>query len=147
MDLLNHPYLIACISLLVGIPVGIYVRKMVVEGHEKNIKIQSNQIIEKAIVEAEQLKKEALLQSKEAAYQIKQALELELKTERDEFKEEERQFKRKRDSLKREWDSFDRKQADLYKSERLVEQQKQNGKKNIKKLIRWSVKNVMNWRN
>ncbi len=124
MDLLSHPYLLAGISLLCGISLGIYIRKMVVEGHEKNIKIQSNQILEKAIVEAEQLKKEALLQSKEAAYQIKQALEIELKAERDEFKEEERQFKRKRDSLKREWDSFDRKQTDLYKSERLVEQQK-----------------------
>jgi ribonucrease Y len=124
MDLLSHPYLLACICFLIGTSLGIYVRKLIVEGHEKNIKLQSNQIIEKAIVEAEQLKKEALLQSKEAAYQIKQALELELKAERDEFKEEERQFKRKRDSLKREWDSFDRKQADLYKNERHVEQQK-----------------------
>lgn len=124
MDLLSHPYLIACVSLLIGTALGIYVRKLVVEGHEKNIKIQSNQIVEKAIVEAEQLKKEALLQSKEAAYQIKQALEAELKTERDEFNEEQRQLKRKRDSLKREWDAFDRKQTDLYTSERLVEEQK-----------------------
>lgn len=124
MDLLSHPYLIACVSLLIGTALGIYVRKLVVEGHEKNIKIQSNQIVEKAIVEAEQIKKEALLQSKEAAYQIKQALEAELKTERDEFNEEQRQLKRKRDSLKREWDAFDRKQTDLYTSERLVEEQK-----------------------
>ena len=123
MDLLSHPYLLVCISLLLGTALGIYFRKLVVEGHEKNIKIQSKKIVENAIVEAEQLKKEALLQSKESAYQIKQALESELKTERVEFKEEQRQLKRKRDSLKREWDSFDRKQSDLYSSERQVKQQ------------------------
>ena len=123
MDLLSHPYLLVFIGLFVGTFLGIYFRKLVIEGHEKNIKIQSNQIIENAIVEAEQLKKEALLQSKEAAYQIKQALEAELKTERFEFKEEQQQLKRKRDSLKREWDSFDRKQTELYNSERLIKQQ------------------------
>lgn len=123
MDLLTHPYLLVFVSLLIGTATGIYFRKLVVEGHEKNIKIQSNQIVEKAIVEAEQIKKEALLQSKEAAYQIKQALEAELKAEREELKEEQRQLKRKRDSLKREWDGFDRKQTELYNSERLVKQQ------------------------
>ncbi len=123
MDLLSHPILLTFIGLFSGAFLGIYFRKLVIEGHEKNIKIQSNQIIENAIVEAEQLKKEALLQSKEAAYQIKQALESELKTERFEFKEEQQQLKRKRDSLKREWDSFDRKQTELYNSERLLKQQ------------------------
>ena len=123
MDLLSHPYLLLCFGLLVGTAVGIYIRKLVVEGHEKNIKIQSKKIVENAIVEAEQLKKEALLQSKESAYQIKQALELELKAERVELKEEQRQLKRKRDSLKREWDGYDRKQTELYNSERLVKQQ------------------------
>lgn len=123
MDLLNHPYLLICVGLLFGMLLGVYIRKLVVEGHEKNIKIQSNQIIENAIVEAEQLKKEALLQSKESAYQIKQALEAELRLEREEFKEEQKQLKRKRDSLKREWDSFDRKQTELYKNEQLIKQQ------------------------
>ena len=123
MVLLSHPYLLLFIGLFIGLFLGIYFRKLVIEGHEKNIKIQSNQIIENAIIEAEQLKKEALLQSKEAAYQIKQALEAELKTERFEFKEEQQQLKRKRDSLKREWDSFDRKQTELYNSERLLKLQ------------------------
>lgn len=123
MDLSSHPYLLVFVSLLFGTFLGIYLRKLVVEGHEKNIKIQSKEIVEKALSEAEQLKKEALLQSKEKAYQIKQALESELKAERGEFKEEQRQLKRKRDSLKREWDAFDRKQTELYNSERLVKQQ------------------------
>jgi len=122
MDLLTHPFLILGVSLLGGTLLGFFLRKVIVESNEKNIKSQSKQIIENSIVEAEQFKKEALLQSKEAAYQVKQALEGELKSERNDLKDEQRQFKRKRDSLKREWDSFDRKQSDLYNNERKLEQ-------------------------
>ncbi len=113
MDLFSQPYVLASLGILVGGVIGILLRKLFVEAQEKNIKYQSKQIVENAIVEAEQLKKEALLQSKEAAYKVKQALEEELKTERDDIKDEHRQLKRKKDSLKREWDSFDRKQSDL----------------------------------
>ena len=122
MGSLSYPLILASCGVLIGLLVGFYLRKRVIEGNEKNIKIQSKQIIENAIIEAEQLKKEALLQSKEAAYQVKQALEEELKAEREELKDEQRQLKRKRDNLKREWDSFDRKQNELLYSERRVGQ-------------------------
>jgi ribonucrease Y len=123
MSSFSYTILFTCCGALVGLFVGFYLRKRVTESNEKNIKIQSKQIIENAITEAEQLKKEALLQSKEAAYQVKQALEEELRAEREELKDEQRQIKRKRDSLKREWDSFDRKQNELLYSERRVSQQ------------------------
>ncbi len=125
MHIFNSPYfyLYVGIGVLIGTLIGSFLRKRFVEGHENNIKIQGRQIIENAIIEAEQLKKEALLQSKEAAYQLKQALEDELKVERDEFRGEQRQLKRKRDSLKREWDSFDRKQTELYNMERRLKLQ------------------------
>jgi ribonuclease Y len=123
MGLVNHPYLLTAVGVLLGVLVGFYLRKRMVEGHARNIKIQSKQIIENAITEAEQLKKEALLQSKEAAYQVKQALEEELKAEREELKDEQRQLKRKREGLKREWDSFDRKHTELLSCERRVAQQ------------------------
>ncbi len=113
MDFINHPFLIAGFGLLAGTFLGLFLRKVIVEGNEKNIKTQSKQIIENAIVEADQVKKEALIQSKESAYQVKQALKEELNAERDDLKDEQRQLKRKRDSLKREWDGFDRKQTDL----------------------------------
>ncbi|BCL59874.1 ribonuclease Y [Desulfomarina profundi] len=124
MDLFNSPYLFLASGLVAGLVIGFFLRKRVVEGNEKNIKAQSRQIIETAIVEAEQLKKEALLQSKEAAYKVKQALEEELQADRDELKDERRQLKRKRDGLKREWDSYDRKQLELYKNEKRLKQLK-----------------------
>jgi ribonucrease Y len=118
-----HPLLLIGGGLLAGTLVGSYVRKIFVEGHEKNIKAQSRQIVEKAIAEAEQIKKEAILQSKEAAYQVKQALEEELRGEREELKDEQRQLKRRRENLKREWDAFDRRQEELLTQEERVKQQ------------------------
>jgi len=117
MDLINHPSMFVLVGLLLGVTVGVYMRKRVVEGHRQNIKDQAKQLIENAIVEAEQLKKEAQLQSKEEAYQVKQAAEDELKSDRRELKDERNQLNRKREALKKEWEGFDRKRSDLQKNE------------------------------
>ena len=111
------PFLGGAAGLFLGLTAGYFLRKRFVEGHQRNIQEQSKQIIENALIEAEQLKKEALLQSKEEAYQTKQALEKELKAERDELKDEQKQLSRKRESLKKEWESFDRKFKDIENTE------------------------------
>jgi len=113
MDLFNHPSIFVFVGLLVGVTFGFFLRKRFVEGHRQNIKDQAKQLIETAIVEAEQLKKEAQLQSKEDAYQVKQAAEEELKADRRELKDERQQLKKSRDHLKKEWETCDRKRTDL----------------------------------
>jgi ribonuclease Y len=122
MGILYHPIVFACLGICAGLVLGFLLRKRFVEGHQNNIRSQSKQIIENAIVEAEQLKKEALLQSKEEAYQVKQALELELKAERDELKDEMRQLNKKREALKQEWDGYDIKHAELVAGEKKLRQ-------------------------
>ena len=117
MDLFNHPSIFVFLGLLLGVAIGAYLRKRIVEGHRQNIKDQAKQLIENAIVEAEQLKKEAQLQSKEEAYQVKQAAEDELKSDRRELKDERNQLSKKREVLKKEWDRFDRKRSELQGSE------------------------------
>ncbi len=123
MSFFSHPFVVGLFSLASGAGLGFFFRKTVTETNDRNIRLQGKQIVENAIVEAEQLKKEALLQSKEAAYQVKQALEEELKGERDELRDEQRQLKRKRDTLKREWDSCERKQQELQAQQLHVKQQ------------------------
>lgn len=113
MDLFNHPSIFVSAGLLVGLILGFVLRKRFVEGHQQNIREQAKQLIETAIVEAEQLKKEAQLQSKEDAYQVKQAAEEELKADRRELKEERQQLKKSRDQLKSEWESLDRKRSEV----------------------------------
>ena len=122
MGILYHPVVFICLGILAGFAVGFYLRKRFVEGQHSNIRAQSKQIIENAIIEAEQLKKEALLQSKEEAYLVKQALEKELKAERDELKDEMRQLNKKRETLKGEWDSYDAKYAELLAGEKKLKQ-------------------------
>lgn len=118
----EHPFLFLGIDLVVGCVIGFYLRKRFSEGQERSVLAQSKQIIENAIVEAEQLKKEALLQSKEEVYQVKQALESELRLERDELKDDQKQFKKKREHLKREWESFEKKQAQHVEDEKCLEE-------------------------
>ena len=113
MSVLNSPSLLLVIGMACGSIIGYLLRKQFIEGHQRNIQAQSKQIIETAIVEAEQLKKEAILQSKEEVYQIKQEQEKELKAEREELKGEERQLARKRENLKKEWETLERKTREL----------------------------------
>ena len=46
MGSLSYPVIMPVVALLLGLLVGFYFRKRVIEGNEKNIKIQSKQIIE-----------------------------------------------------------------------------------------------------
>ncbi len=117
MELLGYPALFLVVGLAVGVVAGFFVRKRLAENHFNNIKTQGKQIIENAIVEADQLKKEALLKSKEKAYKIKQIVEKELKADRNEIKEEKRQVNKKRELLKKEWDSCDKKRSEQNKIE------------------------------
>lgn len=117
----SHPFLFLGLDLAVGGLIGFFLRKRFFEGQQKSIQAQSKQIIEAAIVEAEQLKKEALLQSKEEGYQAKQALETEIKLERDELKDEQRHLKKKRESVKREWDKFEKSQNRHQQAEKELE--------------------------
>lgn len=125
MEILTHPFTYALIGVLAGTALGFLLRKRVVEGHQQNIKTQSKQIIENAIVEAEQLKKEALLQSKEEAILIKQDAESELKADRDDLREEKRQVLKKREQVKKEWDSLDKKKNDLAHQAKQLEKKEQ----------------------
>jgi ribonuclease Y len=65
MDLNIIILLFTLTSLVAGLVIGILLRKKLVEGNQKNIALQGRQIIENSINEAEQIKKEAILQAKE----------------------------------------------------------------------------------
>jgi ribonucrease Y len=123
MDHLTLEVVLVPLGVFLGAVLGFFLRKRFVENHQKSIAVQGKLIVENAIVEAEQLKKEALLQSKEEAYRVKQDAEKELKTERDELKDETRQLNKKRDQLKREWDSYDRKRLEQLKIEKSLQEE------------------------
>jgi ribonuclease Y len=105
-------FLIALFSLL-GTVVGFFLRKKLVEGNQENVEAQGRQIIENALQEADQVKKEALLQAKEEAYQIKKEAEDELKASRQEIKDEQRRLDRKLDKVQDDLDELKKKSKQL----------------------------------
>lgn len=130
MDL--YPALSLVGGLLLGVVIGFFVRKRLVENHFRNIKTQGKQIVENAIVEAEQLKKEALLQSKEKAYKLKQTVEKELKADRNELKDDKRQLNKKREQLKKEWESCDKKRSEQLQQEKRLKKKEAEIVSNLK---------------
>ena len=79
--------LVSASFLIFGVIVGFFLRKKLIEGNQANLEAQNRQIVENAIHEAEQIKKEASIQSKEEAYQIKQEAEREIQDSRRELKD------------------------------------------------------------
>lgn len=127
-----YPVLALVGGLFVGLAGGFFLRRKVAENQFRNLQAQGKQIIENAIVEAEQRKKEALLQSKEEAYQLKQLVEKELKADRSEIKDDKLQLHKKRELLKKEWEAFDAKRSSLEIAEKKLHQKEAAVENNLK---------------
>ena len=116
-------------ALAIGIAAGVVLRKKLVEENQKNIALQGRQIIENAINEAEQIKKEGVLQAKEEVLLLKQEADKEIKISRQELKDDQRRLNRKADELQRESElieerqgNLDKRQETLQKNEKLAEE-------------------------
>lgn len=124
MDLNIIILLFTLTSLVAGLVIGILLRKKLVEGNQKNIALQGRQIIENSINEAEQIKKEAILQAKEEVFFIKQEADKELKANRLEIKEDQRRLDRKFDEVQKEFQILEERQTYLkYREEELIDQE------------------------
>ncbi len=113
--------LLAVVNFVAGLGIGIYLRKRLIEGNQRNLESQGRQIIENAISEAEQIKKEAVLQAKEEAYQVKHESENEIKLSRQELKDDQRRLNRKFDEVQKEFHLLEERQAVLREREGMVE--------------------------
>ncbi len=101
------------IFLVAGIVCGFYLRKKLMEGNQANIEAQRRQIVENAILEADQIKKEASLLSKEEAYKVKQEAEKEIQASRRELKDEQRRLDRKLDEVQNELGNLEKREGRL----------------------------------
>ena len=114
------------VAIFAGIFIGIYLRKRFTEIHQKNIETQGKQLIEKAIREAEQIKKESQLQSKDEAYQLKQEAEKDIRERKSEVIIEEKRISQKLDQLETKIDLLDKRETDLLRREQsFVQHEKQ----------------------
>ncbi len=120
MDMSGGTMLLLGFDLIVGAVIGFFLRKKLVEGNQANIEAQRRQIIENAIQDAEQIKKEALLQAKEEAFQVKQEADREIKASRLELKDEQRRLNRKLDEVQKEFQALEKRETRLLDRETRV---------------------------
>ena len=110
-------------GVFAGIIAGVLLRKRLVEGDQANIARQSKQIIETAISQAGQIKKESLLKTKEEAYKQKQLAHEEIRKEKKDLKEELQRLGQKKGQLKQEWSTLDKRQGEQDKRSNYLKQQ------------------------
>jgi ribonuclease Y len=127
----SQAFVILFLGLLIGIAVGFVVRKRLVESQKQNIEDQGKQLIENAILEAEQIKKEAILQSKDEAFQLRQEVDREIKARMAEVVTEEKRFRQKLDQIENKIDLLDKRETDLLRQEKgFVQREKTLADKN-----------------
>ena len=101
--------LLAVAALVVGLLVGIILRKVVGERKIKSAETEAKKIKEDAVKEAESMKKEALISAKEDILRQKNDLEKEIKERRSEISRTERRISQKEENLERKSESLERK--------------------------------------
>ncbi|MCI5224005.1 MAG: DUF3552 domain-containing protein [Candidatus Electrothrix sp. AR4] len=105
------------LALIAGIAVGFFLRKKFVEGNQADIEDQGRLILENALHEAEQTKKERLLQMKEEIYQSKKEAEKEIKESKKGLKDEQRRLDHKLDKVHEELNDLKKKESGLHSRE------------------------------
>uniref|UniRef100_UPI004056FD07 ribonuclease Y n=1 Tax=Candidatus Electronema sp. TaxID=2698783 RepID=UPI004056FD07 len=118
--------ILLAIALSAGAAAGFFLRKKLIEGNQADIENQRRLIVENAIHEAEQLRKEKLLQVKEEIYQAKQEAEQEIKSSRKEIENEQRRLERKLDKVHEELNDLKNKEADLTAREKRLAAKEQS---------------------
>ncbi|HSR36734.1 MAG TPA: Rnase Y domain-containing protein, partial [Desulfurivibrionaceae bacterium] len=105
------------VAVVGGAGLGVVLRRVMLEARQQNIEAQGRKLIEKALAEAEQIKKEAALQSRDEALQLKQEVEREIRDRKKEVAEEEKRLIQKLDQIERKIDILDKREMELLKKE------------------------------
>jgi len=126
------------ISLTLGFFIGILYRKKVAEAEIGSAEQQAKKIVEEGIRDAENKKKEALIEAKEEILRQKNESEREIKERRAEVSRLERRAVSREETLERKIESYERKEENLNRKIKehsdLVEQVEQIKQQQLEKL-------------
>ncbi len=101
------------VSMAVGIPTGMVVRKKTAESKIKGAKSEAEEIVENAKKEAENLRKEEILKAKEEVLKTRKELDEEIKERRSEVGLQEKRIIQKEENLEKRSEIFEKKEKDL----------------------------------
>ena len=105
------------ISLAIGIPVGMTIRKKVAESKIEGAEKEAKRLVELAKIEAENLKKEEIFKAKEEIMNARTELDQEIKERRGEIQKQESRIIQKEENLEKRADNFEKKERELDQEE------------------------------
>jgi ribonuclease Y len=109
------------VGVLLGLLIGFWGRKRIVEKQYDSIRNYSKKIINEAHKRAKALKKEAAIRAKDAVYQMKLDFEKETKEKKEQLLTQERRLFHKEESLDKKIEQYEQKEKKLLKREKDLE--------------------------
>ena len=135
---MNITILYILAGVVAGVTGGFFLRKKLIDSRKENFEEQSRKLIEDALHEAEQIKKEVTLQVKDDTLKLKQEAEREIQERKAEIIEEEKRFGQKLDQIERKIDLLDKREFEFLKKEKAFIQEERglvDRKKEIDTLV------------
>jgi ribonucrease Y len=112
-------------GLVLGVLIGFWTRKKIVESRFESIKNYSKKIINEAHRKAKNLQKEAMLRAKDTLYQMKLDFETETKEKREQLQALERRLFHKEENLDKKITQYEQKEQNFSKREKGIEQKEE----------------------
>jgi ribonuclease Y len=112
---------IILLGLVGGIPLGILIRKKIVEGRVDSIEQYSKKILADVQKEAKTIKKEAALQAKDTLYQMNIEFENETKGRKEQLLVQEKRLFHKEESLDKKINHLEKRDARIEEREKSIE--------------------------
>ena len=106
------------ISLAIGIPVGMVIRKKIAESKIEGAEQEAKRLVELAKIEAENLRKEEIIKAKEEIMNARNELDQEIKERRGEVQKQESRIIQKEENLEKRSENFEKKERELEREER-----------------------------
>ena len=135
---MNITILYILAGVVAGVTGGFFLRKKLIDSRKENFEEQSRKLIEDALHEAEQIKKEVTLQVRDDTLKLKQEAEREIQERKAEVIEEEKRFSQKLDQIERKIDLLDKREFEFLKKEKAFIQEERglvDRKKEIDTLV------------
>jgi len=101
------------ISAVIFIPVGVLIRKKIAESKIRSAEFEAQNLIDKAKVEIENMKKEEIIRSKEEVLRIRNELDQEIKERRGDIQAQEKRLIQKEENLEKRASAYESKEKEL----------------------------------
>ena len=124
---MNIPVIVAAvlISIAIGIPLGMILRKKVAESKIQGAEKEAKRLVDLAKIEAENLKKEEIFKAKEEIMSSRKELDQEIKERRGEVQRQETRLIQKEENLEKRSENFEKREQELEKELQELDNQKQ----------------------